>query len=264
MQAGDVYNHLTLVKKESGKYWQCRCECGTMRLAHEIALRSGATVSCGCIPRKVKKWPTVKECPVLQATANGEITLDEASRRLNIPRSRVRHILNQSGVRLSRRGRRTMAKMRALLRPYTEDFASGRLEAADLAGILKLPINSVARWLEVLGVRRRVRPYKGPGPSLVISDQDCQLYQDGAVSRADLAARYGRSVRSVAIALRRQGALKQCQGREGLVLSEADCQRLRDRTVSLRGLARELGVDLGAVMDARLRQNVRIRGEKRA
>ena len=46
--------------------WYCRCDCGSIRLVHGTALKSGVSTSCGCyrkeaVSRAHKKNPYVKK-----------------------------------------------------------------------------------------------------------------------------------------------------------------------------------------------------------
>ena len=60
---GEKYGKLTIVKEIMGIYWlngylikrfQCLCECGGFKSIRYGDLRSGATQSCGCIPKGAK------------------------------------------------------------------------------------------------------------------------------------------------------------------------------------------------------------------
>ncbi|MBQ5979426.1 MAG: hypothetical protein IJL58_05350 [Bacteroidales bacterium] len=50
---GQRFGKLTALKlfevKNNSAYWLCRCDCGTLKTIRGRNLRSGATVSCGCI-----------------------------------------------------------------------------------------------------------------------------------------------------------------------------------------------------------------------
>jgi hypothetical protein len=49
---GHIYNRLTVIKlhkqDEKHKYWECRCQCGNIKIIEGSKLRSGHTKSCGC------------------------------------------------------------------------------------------------------------------------------------------------------------------------------------------------------------------------
>ena len=59
INAGDVYGRLTIVKevapkgKNNMRYFECKCECGTVRDFKIYRLTQGITVSCGCYGREV-------------------------------------------------------------------------------------------------------------------------------------------------------------------------------------------------------------------
>lgn len=40
------------VRKKGGKYYECRCECGTVKEVHYRLLKSGDSQSCGCLRRE--------------------------------------------------------------------------------------------------------------------------------------------------------------------------------------------------------------------
>lgn len=49
---GQKFGRLTVVSRAENKsgivYWNCLCECGNLKMIQGCALKSGATVSCGC------------------------------------------------------------------------------------------------------------------------------------------------------------------------------------------------------------------------
>lgn len=59
MNIGDVYGRLTVIAHDvktssiDRKSWFCRCECGVVCTVREENLRSGNTLSCGCLKREL-------------------------------------------------------------------------------------------------------------------------------------------------------------------------------------------------------------------
>src|SRR5262245_8753845 len=55
---GQTHGRLTVIcratnTKDGHVRWRCRCDCGNETIVQAIALRSGATRSCGCLLREV-------------------------------------------------------------------------------------------------------------------------------------------------------------------------------------------------------------------
>ena len=57
--AGDKFGRLTIIKevepKGNFRYFQCKCECGTIRDFKIYRLTNGITVSCGCFGKELAK-----------------------------------------------------------------------------------------------------------------------------------------------------------------------------------------------------------------
>jgi hypothetical protein len=57
--SGTKYGRLTIIKevepKNTRRYFQCKCECGTIRDFKIYRLTKGITVSCGCFARELSK-----------------------------------------------------------------------------------------------------------------------------------------------------------------------------------------------------------------
>jgi len=47
--AGIKFGRLTVATRRQGKYWDCICDCGTLRTVPSDRLKSGHTTSCGCL-----------------------------------------------------------------------------------------------------------------------------------------------------------------------------------------------------------------------
>jgi hypothetical protein len=78
-ETGNVYGKLTVLEKwqhrgVGRKYWQCICECGTIKFVSQSHLRNGAVVSCGCHKATLLvKWSTthgMTHSPELRAWEN--------------------------------------------------------------------------------------------------------------------------------------------------------------------------------------------------
>jgi hypothetical protein len=57
---GQRFGHWTVLAtaperrgRSNHPYWQCRCDCGTVRPIDEYSLRNGGSKSCGCLRREV-------------------------------------------------------------------------------------------------------------------------------------------------------------------------------------------------------------------
>jgi hypothetical protein len=59
IKAGDIFGRLTIIKevepKGSYRYFECKCECGSIRNFKIYRLTKGITVSCGCFARELSK-----------------------------------------------------------------------------------------------------------------------------------------------------------------------------------------------------------------
>lgn len=58
--AGRQFERLTVIElrgrgKQRGARWLCRCRCGTVRIVAAHDLKSGATLSCGCLGRERRR-----------------------------------------------------------------------------------------------------------------------------------------------------------------------------------------------------------------
>ena len=60
---GQVFGRLTVLKrnetvgKDKGAYWICKCECGNVKSIKSYSLRSGVTLSCGCLNKEINSRP---------------------------------------------------------------------------------------------------------------------------------------------------------------------------------------------------------------
>lgn len=60
---GQKFGRLTVIERDfgvtdkKGAYWKCRCECGSVKTINGRALRTGATLSCGCLNRDINSQP---------------------------------------------------------------------------------------------------------------------------------------------------------------------------------------------------------------
>jgi len=61
-EIGKVYGRLTVIRGTSkprggqnGIYWLCQCECGELSTVHGKHLRSGSTISCGCLRTEINQ-----------------------------------------------------------------------------------------------------------------------------------------------------------------------------------------------------------------
>ncbi len=46
--SGHIFGQITVLSYVDGRYWRCRCSCGTIKHIHISNLRQGRTQSCGC------------------------------------------------------------------------------------------------------------------------------------------------------------------------------------------------------------------------
>ena len=55
--AGQRFNRLVAIERVAGKKtkWLCRCDCGEPTVVESYNLRTGASKSCGCYAREVKR-----------------------------------------------------------------------------------------------------------------------------------------------------------------------------------------------------------------
>lgn len=56
-ETGKKYGRLTVVERvkmpgEKCAHWLCKCDCGGVKIARGVDLRSGSTQSCGCLKRE--------------------------------------------------------------------------------------------------------------------------------------------------------------------------------------------------------------------
>lgn len=60
---GQKYGRLTVIGEAEPYFWHgrgwgrsiCRCDCGTIKIVRDCSLRSGETISCGCLPRELNR-----------------------------------------------------------------------------------------------------------------------------------------------------------------------------------------------------------------
>lgn len=68
---GTVYGNLTVLsfygRKDSRKYWNCRCECGSVREYMQVSLDAGRSKSCGC-----KRMENMKKASLVALTKHGK------------------------------------------------------------------------------------------------------------------------------------------------------------------------------------------------
>lgn len=61
IKPGDRYGRLTVIKEVAKRgyyrYFECKCECGNVKIIAMGALRKGVTKSCGCLMNEVKHLP---------------------------------------------------------------------------------------------------------------------------------------------------------------------------------------------------------------
>ena len=59
IKSGDKFGRLTIIKEVESKgnfrYFQCKCECGTIRDFKIYRLTNGTTISCGCFGKELAK-----------------------------------------------------------------------------------------------------------------------------------------------------------------------------------------------------------------
>lgn len=49
---GEKYGRYTVIERIDGRFWKCRCDCGTERAVVTGNLRNGNSKSCGCLQRE--------------------------------------------------------------------------------------------------------------------------------------------------------------------------------------------------------------------
>lgn len=49
---GQRFGRLTAIKYAGKRYWECRCDCGNTKLVKSNNLKSGGTLSCGCLSKE--------------------------------------------------------------------------------------------------------------------------------------------------------------------------------------------------------------------
>ena len=68
---GQKYGNLTVIERSkdhilpSGKprtMWKCKCDCGNITYVSSQSLRSGTTISCGCLRKEHAKESQTKKC----------------------------------------------------------------------------------------------------------------------------------------------------------------------------------------------------------
>lgn len=82
---GKIFGKLTVLKKshqrKEGKklkwYWQCKCECGTIKTYRTNALTTGNTKSCGCLRRKLTK-KQIKQIIISYKSGEGCVLIGRA------------------------------------------------------------------------------------------------------------------------------------------------------------------------------------------
>lgn len=50
--SGKKFKRYSVVRHASGSHWECRCDCGTVRMVDGRSLRAGTSRSCGCLGRE--------------------------------------------------------------------------------------------------------------------------------------------------------------------------------------------------------------------
>lgn len=53
IQPGDRFGRLTIIALDRPRYWQCRCDCGGIKVIYGASLKAGLTRSCGCLKREI-------------------------------------------------------------------------------------------------------------------------------------------------------------------------------------------------------------------
>jgi len=52
-ETGHVYGRLVVLNYVGYQGWQCRCQCGTLKIVRGGNLRAGLTTSCGCLRKEL-------------------------------------------------------------------------------------------------------------------------------------------------------------------------------------------------------------------
>ena len=53
--SGRRFFRWTVLSRDEGRYWFCKCDCGTERAVHQSSLSRGVTQSCGCWRQEVSR-----------------------------------------------------------------------------------------------------------------------------------------------------------------------------------------------------------------
>lgn len=60
-QSGQIYNRLTLLQRDVGSKWLCRCSCGTEKIIDVFSLKANRIKSCGCLNKELASTLMVKQ-----------------------------------------------------------------------------------------------------------------------------------------------------------------------------------------------------------